>query len=422
VVSVHNAPPCEVPRTRRSRGAAATKGAIVVDQVQSSETRTSGNGQPEHDGPDMRQLINPDIDPDSLLPNLEPIQLLDRHGDFQEHPDYPLDLKDEDLRELHRLMVISRKVDREAINLQRQGQLGVYASCQGQEGAQVGSAYALAEQDWIFPSYRELAAGITRGIDTAGLLHLYRGTWLSDHDPHEFRFALMAIPIGTQALHAAGFAMGAKFDGKPIVSLVYFGDGATSEGDPHEAMNFAAVFEAPCVFFCQNNQYAISVPLSKQTHAPSIAHKAVGYGMPGIRCDGNDVLASYAVSKWANDRAREGLGPALIEAITYRMEAHTTSDDPKRYRTEEELEYWARFDPIARMERFLKNRDLWDDEFAAEIDEQAKEQSKHVRDRIYEAPHGDPMELFEHVYVDPPAHYDRQRAQLRSELDAGEEG
>ncbi len=376
----------------------------------------------EHEGPDLSSLINPDVDPDVLMPNLEPIQLLDRRGEYREHPDYPLDLKDEDLRALHRYMVVSRKVDREAINLQRQGQLGVYASCQGQEGAQVGSAYALGEDDWIFPSYRELAAGITRGIDTAATLHLYRGTWLSDHDPHEYNFALMAIPIGTQTLHAAGFAMGAKFDGKSIVAMVYFGDGATSEGDTHEALNFAGAFQAPCIFFCQNNQYAISVPLSKQTHAPSIAHKGVGYGMPGVRVDGNDVLASYAVTRHAVERARAGEGPTLIEALTYRMEAHTTSDDPKRYRTEGELEYWGRFDPIARMEKLLKARDLWDDDFAAEIDEQANEQAKHVRDQIYDAPHGEPTELFEHVYVDPPPHFERQRAQLEAELEAREQG
>ena len=372
----------------------------------------------EHEGPDYRDLVNPDVDPDSLLPNLEPVQLLDREGTFREREDYPLDLKDEDLRSLYRHMVVSRRVDKEAINLQRQGQLGVYASCLGQEAAQVGSAYALSEQDWIFPSYRELAAGITRGIDTAATLHLYRGTWLSDHDPYDFNFALMAIPIGTQCLHAAGFAMGAKFDGKPIVTMVYFGDGATSEGDPHEAFNFAGAFQAPCIFFCQNNQYAISVPLSKQTHAPSIAHKGVGYGMPGVRVDGNDVLGTYAVTKWAAERARQGDGPTLIEALTYRMEAHTTSDDPTRYRSDDELQYWSTFDPIARMERFLKNRDLWDDDFAQDVEDRAAEQSKHVREKIYDAPHGDPMELFEHVYVDPPPHYERQKAQLQAELDA----
>jgi hypothetical protein len=205
-------------------------------------------------------------------------------------------------------MVVTRKVDREAINLQRQGQLGVYASCMGQEAAQVGSAYALGDDDWIFPSYRELGAALVREVDAAGLLHLYRGTWLSDHDPYEHNFALMSIPIGTQALHATGFAMGARFDGNPIVTMTYFGDGGTSEGDPHEAMTFAGVMKAPVIFFVQNNQYAISVPLEKQTAAPTLAHKAIGYGLPGYRCDGNDVLATYAVTRRAVERARERRG------------------------------------------------------------------------------------------------------------------
>lgn len=376
---------------------------------------------PAENRPGLRSLNNPDVDPGSLLPNLEPVQLLDREGRFHEHDSYPLDLKDEDLCELHRLMVIARRVDREAISLQRQGQLGVYASCLGQEAAQVGSAYALSEQDWIFPSYRELAGAITRGLDPVAGLQLYRGTWLSGHDPHQFNFALMTIPISTQCLHATGFAMGAMLDSNPIVALVYFGDGATSEGDCHEAMNFAGAFQAPCLFFCQNNQYAISVPLSKQTHAPSIAHKGVGYGMPGVRVDGNDVLASYAVTKWAAERARNGHGPALIEALTYRMEAHTTSDDPTRYRSQEELDYWAGFDPLARMEQLLKNRGLWDGEVAREVDEEAERAAARVRDELYDAPHGDPLELFDHVYVGPRAALRRQREQLRAELESSSE-
>jgi pyruvate dehydrogenase E1 component alpha subunit len=203
--------------------------------------------------------------------------------------------------------------------------------------------------------------------------------------------------------------------------MAYFGDGATSEGDPHEAMNFAAVFEAPCIFFVQNNQYAISVPLSKQTHAPTLAHKAIGYGMPGYRVDGNDVLATYAVTKKAVERARNGDGPAMIEAMTYRMEAHTTSDDPSRYRTEEEEEFARRFDPILRMENFLKGHDLWDGDFEQEVDQAARAEATRMRDAIYDAPHGDPLELFEHVYVDPPASFEAQRAQLRAELAAGAE-
>ncbi|MFW5933866.1 MAG: pyruvate dehydrogenase (acetyl-transferring) E1 component subunit alpha [Actinomycetota bacterium] len=359
------------------------------------------------------------MDPRELLPPDEPVHLLDPDGTEHEDVDHQLDLDDEQLRELYRLMVVTRKVDREAINLQRQGQLGVYASCMGQEAAQVGSAYALAADDWIFPSYRELGAALVRQVDAAGLLHLYRGTWLSDHDPYQHNYALMSIPIGTQALHATGFAMGARFDDNPIVVLSYFGDGGTSEGDTHEAMTFAGVQHAPVVFFVQNNQYAISVPLDKQTAAPTLAHKAVGYGMPGFRVDGNDVLATYAVTRRAVERARAGEGPAFIEAVTYRMEAHTTSDDPTRYRTKEELDAAAKTDPIARMKNLLTARDLYDDDLEREIDEQAKEVATYVRDQIYDAAHGDPMELFEHVYIDASGHFEDQAEQLRAELDAG---
>jgi 2-oxoisovalerate dehydrogenase E1 component alpha subunit len=362
------------------------------------------------------------IDPRSLLPPDEPVHLLDPDGTLHEDEDYPLELDDEQLRELYRFMVVTRKVDREAINLQRQGQLGVYASCMGQEAAQVGSAYALTEDDWIFPSYRELGAALVRKVDAAGLLHLYRGTWLSDHDPYAHNFALMSIPIGTQALHATGFAMGAQRDGNPIAVMTYFGDGGTSEGDPHEAMTFAGVMRSPVIFFVQNNQYAISVPLDKQTAAPTLAHKAIGYGLPGYRVDGNDVLATYAVTKRAVERARHGEGPAFIEAMTYRMEAHTTSDDPSRYRTQEELDEAAKTDPIARMRNLLTRRDLYDEELERAIDEQAKETAAYVRAGIYDAPHGDPLELFEHVYVDPTGHFEDQGEQLRAELASSADG
>ena len=361
------------------------------------------------------------VDPNSLLPPDEPVQLLDDQGVLHEVDGFPLDLKEEDFRNLYRFMVLARRVDKQAINLQRQGQLGVYASLLGQEAAQVGGAYALDEQDWVFPSYREMGAALVRNVDPGSILHLFRGTWLSNHDVHATHFGLLSIPIGTQALHATGFAMGAKFDGKDIVVMSYFGDGATSEGDPHEAMNFAAVYDAPCIFFVQNNQYAISVPLSKQTKAPTIAHKAVGYGMPGFRCDGNDVLATYAVARMAVDRARRGEGPSLIEAMTYRMEAHTTADDPTRYRTPEELAEWTARDPIARFETFLTKEGLLDDDFRAQIDEEAKGYAARMREEIYDAPHGDPLELFEHVYVDPPPSYEEQKAMLRRELAANEE-
>ncbi|MBY5164217.1 pyruvate dehydrogenase (acetyl-transferring) E1 component subunit alpha [Nitriliruptoria bacterium AS10] len=353
-----------------------------------------------------------------MLPPAEPVHLLDPDGTYHEDPDHPVDLDDDQLRMLYRHMVVTRKVDREAINLQRQGQLGVYASLLGQEAAQVGGAFALSEEDWVFPSYREMGAAVTRGVDTGKMLHLFRGTWLSDHDPYEHHFALYSIPIGTQALHAAGFAMGAKFDDNPIVTMAYFGDGATSEGDPHEAMTFAGVFKAPVVFFVQNNQWAISVPLDQQTAAPTLAHKAVGYGMPGHHCDGNDVLATYAVTRKAVDRARSGAGPALIEALTYRMEAHTTSDDPSRYRTRQEEEEAAKTDPIVRYKLFLEKEGLLDADLGEQVEAEAAAEATRMRDEIYEAPHGDPMELFEHVYVDDTGHFERQREVLATELAA----
>ncbi|CAN5414829.1 pyruvate dehydrogenase (acetyl-transferring) E1 component subunit alpha [soil metagenome] len=355
----------------------------------------------------------------AFLPTDPPIQILDDDGRLVPVDGYPIDdLGDEDFRNLYRYMVVSRRIDKQAINLQRQGQLGVYASLLGQEAAQVGGAYALADQDWVFPSYREMGTAIVRGVDPGQMLHQWRGTWLSGYDPYEFNFGLLSIPIGTQALHATGFAMGAAFDGADVVTMAYFGDGATSEGDPHEAMNFAAVYDAPCVFFVQNNQYAISTPLSEQTKAPTIAHKAIGYGMPGYRCDGNDVLATYAVTRQAVERARRGEGPSLIEAVTYRMEAHTTADDATRYRTPEEMEEWQRRDPIARFETFMVGRGLLDDDLKAQVDADTETLAGRMREEIYEAPHGDPLELFEHVYVDPIPEFEEQRALLRRELAA----
>ena len=382
-------------------------------------------GRPDREGghvaEDVTAPTKGERDPAGLLPPAEPVRLLAPDGTFHAHDDYPVELSDEDLLGIHRAMVITRRVDREAINLQRQGQLGVYASCHGQEAAQVASAWALDEADWAFPSYRELGAAVVRGVDPADLLHLFRGTWLSNHDPYEHRFALLSIPIGTQALHATGFAMGARFDDNPVVTIVYFGDGGTSEGDPHEAMTFAGVMQAPVVFFVQNNQYAISVPLAKQTAAPTLAHKAVGYGLPGLRCDGNDPLATYAVTRRAVQQARAGAGPALIEALTYRMEAHTTSDDPTRYRTEEELEAAARTDPILRLRNHLRRLDLLDDATEAGFAQEAAERAGQVRDAIYDAPHGDPLELFDHVYVADRGDLAAQRAQLQAEV-AGQAG
>jgi 2-oxoisovalerate dehydrogenase E1 component alpha subunit len=354
------------------------------------------------------------------LPTAEPLTLLDSKGALRRRDELSFDLGEKDLLELYRLMVVTRRVDKEGINLQRQGQLAVYASCMGQEAAQIGSAYALDDQDWVFPTYREIGVAIARNVDPGPLLHVWRGTWHGLHDIYLTRFALQAIPIATQALHAVGFAMGAKLDGEPIVTIAYFGDGATSEGDCHEAMNFGALHDAPCVFFCQNNGFAISLPFTRQSRGPTLAHRAIGYWMPGIRVDGNDVLACYAATKRAVDRARAGDGPTFIEAITYRMEGHSTSDDPTRYRTKDDLERWAQLDPLTRLELYLKDNDLWDDGFAEMIEEEAQEQTTRLRDSIYDAGHPDPLELFEHVYVTKPGHLERQRAQMKAELQARE--
>ena len=340
------------------------------------------------------------VDPASVPTDL--VQLLDPDGRLIPDAELEADLKKDDLLEIYRAMVLARRADQEATNLQRQGELGVYTPLLGQEAAQVGTAYALDEQDWIFPSYRELAMAIMRKIDPVDILHLFRGTWHGGMwDVKEHRFALYSVPVGTQPLHAAGFAIAAKLDGAKVVVLGCMGDGATSEGDFHEGMNFAGVWRAPCVFLCQNNQYAISVPLSKQTAAPTIAVKALGYGFPGVRVDGNDVLACYAVAKQAVRRAREGAGPTLIEAVTFRMGPHSTADDPTRYRSDEELKRWERLDPITRFTKYLQAEGVLSDEFAQSVEAEGKELAAHIRAEIVGAGPRPAHELFEFVYSEP---------------------
>ena len=262
---------------------------------------------------------------------------------------------------------------------------------------------------------------IVRGVDPRELLHMFRGTWHGAHDPYAHGFAMSTIPIATQALHATGFAMGAKLDENPIVTVACFGDGAMSEGDLHEAMNFASVFAAPVVFFLQNNQWAISVPASAQSNAPTLAHRAVGYGMPGLRVDGNDVLATLAVMRTAVEHARSGAGPILVEAITYRRESHTTSDDHSRYRSADEVAAAAADDPIDRMERHLDQRGLLDDATWTAIEDAATAMAAAVREGLYDAPHGDPQELFSHVQIVQPPIFAAQSAQLARELAAREQ-
>ncbi len=332
----------------------------------------------------------------------EQVRLLGEDGTLGEHPTYKVDLGDDELRDLYRKLVVVRRIDTEGTNLQRQGQLGIWAPCLGQEAAQVGSAAALAAQDWVFPSYREHGVAYVRGADVLKILELFRGVSLSGWDPREGGFALYAIPIGTQTLHAVGYAIGAKWDGAELCVVTYLGDGATSEGDSNEAFNFAAVNSAPVVFFVQNNQWAISVPLSRQMAAP-VYRRAFGFGFPGVQVDGNDVLAVYAVTKAAADRARDGGGPTLVEALTYRLGAHTTTDDPTRYRTKDELDMWVAREPIGRYQAFLEQAGLWSEAFEAEVAAEADRVAAHIRAAVEQMPPPPLSDLVDHAYVDPPA-------------------
>ena len=318
-------------------------------------------------------------------------------------PRADLDLTDADLRELLRLMIRARALDETAEALQAEGELTVYPPLRGQEAAQVGSAFALSRDDMTFPTFREFAAALVRGVDPVAYLEYHRGTWHGGpYDPLESRFGPICITLATQIVHAVGFAMGQRLTGRPDVTLAYFGDGSTSEGDFHEACNFAAVFEAPIVLFCQNNGWAISVPTHKQMKAP-VAERAHGYGMPGVRIDGNDVLAVWQTTYEAAERAREGGGPTLIEAMTYRLGPHHSLDEPAKYRTDDEVAAWADpdRDPIARYRRWLEDEGLLDAALFAEIQSETHEEMSEIADGVrgLEPP---PVEnLFEWVYEGP---------------------
>src|SRR3954463_803774 len=290
---------------------------------------------------------------------------------------YSVDFTDDEYRELYRDLVTVRRLDAEATALQRQGELGIWASLLGQEAAQVGSGRALRKQDMAFPTYREHGVLYCRGIDPIMPFGLFRGVDQGGWDPAEFKFNMYTIVIGAQTLHATGYAMGIAKDGKVggpdgEAVIAYFGDGATAQGDVNEAFVWSSVFNAPIVFFCQNNQYAISEPLERQTRVP-LYQRAAGFGFPGVRVDGNDVLAVYAVTRDALDDARQGQGPSLIEAYTYRMGAHTTSDDPTRYRIASEVEAWQAKAPIARVRAFLEKQRIADADFFAAVDEEARQ-------------------------------------------------
>jgi pyruvate dehydrogenase E1 component alpha subunit len=349
----------------------------------------------------------------------ELVQLLTPEGERVEHPRYPLELSVAEIRGLYRDLVLVRRIDTEAVALQRQGELGIWASLLGQEAAQVGSGRALGPQDMVFPTYREHGVAWCRGLDPMKLFELFRGVSHGGWDPAEHNFQLYSIVIGAQTLHATGYAMGIQRDGETgedgAATIVYFGDGATSQGDVNEAFIWASVFNAPVVFFCQNNQWAISEPLEKQSRIP-LYQRARGFGFPGMRVDGNDVLACLAVTRAALQAAREGQGPTLIEAYTYRMGAHTTSDDPTRYRLAAELEAWKLKDPIERVKAYLVRSDLADASFFEGIEQEAAELGAQVRRACVSMPDPRPTQIFENVYGEPHSLVEREREQFTAYL------
>lgn len=358
---------------------------------------------------------------DSLLPSLAPVRFVAENGKPVKPPvDYPEPSEDL-LREAYRQMVIGRRFDTQATALTKQGRLAVYPSSRGQEACQIAGVLALREDDWLFPTYRDSVALVSRGIDPIEVLTLLRGGWHCGYDPATTRVAPQCTPLATQTIHATGMAEALRRKGEDSVAMAFIGDGGTSEGDFHEALNYAAVLRAPVVFFVQNNKYAISVPLARQTAAPSLAYKGIGYGVPSEQVDGNDLVAVLAVLTAAVEHARSGQGPFLVEAHTYRMDAHTNADDATRYRRPEEVEEWSAADPLSRLETYLRGRGLLSE---AEI-EGAKEAGEvlaaQVRAGMNADVEADPFELFDHVFAEPTPQLREQRAQLASEMNTEED-
>ena len=362
------------------------------------------------------------------------VQLLTPTGELRPTPEaeayLPLveALPDELLERFYRDMMVSRRIDVAGANLQRQGQLALWVPSHGQEAAQVGSAHAARPQDHIFPSYREHIVGIIRGLDPVNILSLLRGATLGGWNPAENgNFHLYTLVLASQTLHATGYAMGVQFDGlsgtgdpgTDTAVLVYYGDGATSQGDASEALVFASSYQTPQVFFVQNNQWAISVPVSRQSRSP-LSLRGGGFGMPGVRIDGNDVLVSYAVTRQSLEEARAGQGPSLIEAETYRMGAHTTADDPTKYRTDTEVAYWAERDPITRYRAWLEGRGA-SAAFFDEVDAEAADAAADVRRRALDLPAPTRDKIFAHVYSEPHPLMDEELAWLES-YESGFEG
>ena len=382
-----------------ARGAAGLRGAPTPSEVIAGLRATSH-------GEDLVQVLSPE-------------------GVFTPHEDFPIEVSADLLRGLYRDMVLVRRFDREGNALQRQGQLSIWVPLLGQEAAQIGAGRAMRPNDMAFPSYREHGIAWCRGVDPTALLGIFRGTDHCGWDPKATRFNSYTIVIGNQVLNATGYAMGQRFDGvigttpgqqdNSEATIVFFGDGATSQGDVHEGMVFAAAFDAPVVFYCQNNQWAISEPVAKQSRVP-LWERSTGYGFPGVRVDGNDVLACLAVTRWALDECRSGNGPVMIEAFTYRMDAHTTSDDPTRYRMAAEEEHWKLLDPIQRVKAHLSRQGLADQDFFDAVGVEADELAARFRAYCIAMEKPPSERIFANVYTESHAQLDAQQQEYLAYL------
>jgi len=354
-----------------------------------------------------------------LLGDEDFVQLVTPEGERVANPAFDswvADITDERLASLYEDMIVIRRIDVEATALQRQGELGLWPPLLGQEAAQIGSARALNADDYIFPSYRENGVAYCREIDPEDMLRVWRGNAHGSWNPEHHRMAIPAVIIGAQSLHATGYAVGITKDGGESAAIAYFGDGATSQGDVSEAMVFAASFNAPVVFFCQNNHWAISEPVGVQAKR-HISERAPGFGIPSIRVDGNDVLAVMAATRSALDRAYNGGGPTFIEAVTYRMGPHTTSDDPTKYRSSEELDEWRAKDPISRIEKLFEARGLMTDELRERVKAKADSVGAELRANCITMPKPDPMSVFDNVLIERDPVLERQRSQYAAYLE-----
>jgi len=332
------------------------------------------------------------------------------------HPEMKPPLNDQETLSLFKKMVFIRQADQRALMLQRQGRFGTYAPCQGQEACQVGSASVLEKGDWIFPAFRELAATLTMGIPLKTFYLYWMGNEMGSRAPEGINVMPVAIPVGTQPLHAVGVGWAAKLKGETVVTMTYFGDGATSKGDFHEAMNFAGVFKTPTIFFCQNNQFAISVPRKMQTASATLAQKAIAYGFDGIQVDGNDLFAVMAATREAVEKARSGGGPTLIEGVTFRFGPHTTADDPTKYRTEAEIEPWKPLDPFVRLSLYLKGRGLWSEEIEQRTVEEAQKQIDEAVKGAEAVSSPEPEEIFKYVFSEMTPQLKEELEYLKSTL------